>query len=226
MDQDDQSTRLSQTFERHRDKLLFGVGVLYLSGVGLWLIHQQKLSEKMSATPPASAEEQKFIAYLQQSLQLIPASSAPSASNPSPPNNVAQPNARALTPMPPPPPTTNVAPRNGVVERYYYPVYPASPIPQAPPKPAVPKAVAPPPIARTNPVIAPMVAAKQPHTLVGVLESGAQSSALFSWDGLTQRIQVGESIGGSGWALSSVSNQKAILSRQGKTRYLEVGQSF
>jgi Tfp pilus assembly protein PilP len=71
-----------------------------------------------------------------------------------------------------------------------------------------------------------MVKAKQPHSLVGVLESGDRSSALFSWDGLTQRIQVGEAIGGSGWTLMGVSNQKAILSRQGKTRYLEVGQSF
>jgi Tfp pilus assembly protein PilP len=67
---------------------------------------------------------------------------------------------------------------------------------------------------------------KTSYTLVGVLESGDRSSALFTENGLTQRIQVGERVGSSNWILTGVENQKAILSDQGKTRYLEVGQKF
>jgi Tfp pilus assembly protein PilP len=67
---------------------------------------------------------------------------------------------------------------------------------------------------------------KTSYTLVGILESGDRSSALFTENGLTQRIQVGERVGSSHWILTAIENQKAILSDQGKTRYLEVGQKF
>jgi type II secretory pathway component PulC len=76
------------------------------------------------------------------------------------------------------------------------------------------------------PNISPLVTGKATYSLVGVLESGDRSSALFNWNGLTQRVQIGEPLGASGWVLKSVNSQKAILSRQGKTRYLEVGQRF
>ncbi len=155
--------------------------------------------------------------------------------------------------VPPPPP---VAAPPKVVERIYVPVYPpqtAQPIQQAavspatlpvPPKPVLPRppkapitspsvsqqSVPPtqPPaaVAKPKPAIAPMVVSKNPHTLVGVLEFGEQSSALFTANGLTQRFEIGERIGPTDWVLTKVENQKAILSRQGKTRYLEVGQSF
>jgi hypothetical protein len=74
--------------------------------------------------------------------------------------------------------------------------------------------------------IPPLLSNNAPHFLVGVLESGDRSSALFTENGLTQRIQLGERIGSSNWILKGVENQKAILFSQGKTRYLEVGQSF
>ncbi|MEB3309945.1 MAG: hypothetical protein VKJ02_06895 [Snowella sp.] len=200
-----------------------------------------------------SSEDAQFIAYLQQSLKALNQSNAsqpataPSPSNPpsSPPVNNVLPVTIPTSQTPPPPPPAT-APR--VIERIYVPVYPpqtAQPIQQAavppvavpvPPKPVLPQppasqspvalaqpsvAVAPP-----KPAIAPMVGNKNPHTLVGVLEFGDQSSALFTANGLTQRFQVGERIGSTDWVLTQVENQKAILSRQGKTRYLEVGQSF
>jgi hypothetical protein len=71
-----------------------------------------------------------------------------------------------------------------------------------------------------------MVTKKQTYQLIGVLEAGEQSSAIFASEEGSWRIQVRESLGASGWVLAKVSEQRAILTRQGKTRYLEVGQSF
>jgi hypothetical protein len=64
------------------------------------------------------------------------------------------------------------------------------------------------------------------HSLVGLLESGDQSTVLVSFNGITRRFAIGETLGSSGWQLVAVSNQRALISRQGKTRYLEVGQGF
>jgi hypothetical protein len=64
------------------------------------------------------------------------------------------------------------------------------------------------------------------HSLVGLLESGDQSTVLVSFNGITRRFAIGETLGSSGWQLVAVSNQRAMISRSGKTRYLEVGQGF
>jgi len=64
------------------------------------------------------------------------------------------------------------------------------------------------------------------HTLMGVLELGDRSAALFSINGITQRIRVGESIGASGWTLVTVANQEAIIRRNGEVRSIYVGQKF
>ncbi|HAG82246.1 MAG TPA: hypothetical protein DCL61_14030, partial [Cyanobacteria bacterium UBA12227] len=70
----------------------------------------------------------------------------------------------------------------------------------------------------------PIPAAK--HTLVGLLEQGEGSAALFQIDGITQRINVGEAIGASGWALVSVANKEAVIRRNGEVRSVYVGQTF
>jgi Tfp pilus assembly protein PilP len=64
------------------------------------------------------------------------------------------------------------------------------------------------------------------HTLVGLLELGDQSAALFDVSGVTQRITVGEAIGASGWILVSVANQEAVIRRNGEVRSVYVGQKF
>ncbi len=82
----------------------------------------------------------------------------------------------------------------------------------------------PPPVAAASP--APPPAPPVKHTLVGLLELGERSAALFEIDGITQRINVGESIGGSGWTLVSVANQEAVVRRNGEVRSVYVGQTF
>lgn len=64
------------------------------------------------------------------------------------------------------------------------------------------------------------------HTLVGVMELGDRSAALFDIDGSTQRFFAGEAIASSGWTLVTVSNQEAIIRRNGEIRSVYVGQKF
>jgi hypothetical protein len=64
------------------------------------------------------------------------------------------------------------------------------------------------------------------YTLVGLLELGDRSAALFEVDGVTQRFNIGESIGASGWTLVSVANQEAVVRRNGEVRSVYVGQKF
>lgn len=64
------------------------------------------------------------------------------------------------------------------------------------------------------------------HTLVGLLELGDRSAALFDIDGSTQRFNVGEGIGSSGWILAKVANNEAMIRRNGEVRSVYVGQKF
>ena len=64
------------------------------------------------------------------------------------------------------------------------------------------------------------------NTLVGILELGERSAALFEIDGVARRIYVGENIGGSGWTLVNVANQEAVIRRNGEVRSVFVGQQF
>ena len=64
------------------------------------------------------------------------------------------------------------------------------------------------------------------NTLVGILELGERSAALFEIEDVARRIYVGENIGGSGWTLVKVANQEAVIRRNGKVRSVFVGQQF
>ena len=62
------------------------------------------------------------------------------------------------------------------------------------------------------------------HTLVGLLELGNSSAALFEIDGVTRRFSLGERVGG--WTLAEVKNGEALLRRDGAVRSVFVGQTF
>lgn len=98
---------------------------------------------------------------------------------------------------------------------------PAAPVPAAP-VPAVPAV----PAAPVAPAAPTATAPATVHTLVGILELGDRSAALFDIDGSTQRFFIGEPIGSSGWALVSVNNQEAVIRRNGEVRSVYVGQKF
>ena len=62
--------------------------------------------------------------------------------------------------------------------------------------------------------------------LVGLIELGDVSAALFKIDDLTQKVKLGEEIGSSGWILVSITGKRAEINRQGESLYLTVGEKF
>jgi hypothetical protein len=66
------------------------------------------------------------------------------------------------------------------------------------------------------------------HVLQGLLEGAekGKSAALFSIDGASRRIDIGESIGSSGWTLVGVSQGEALIRRNGEVRSIYAGQKF
>ena len=64
------------------------------------------------------------------------------------------------------------------------------------------------------------------HTLAGLLELGEKSAALFESEGITRRINMGETIGSSGWTLVEVAKGEAIVRRNGEVRSVFPGQKL
>lgn len=135
----------------------------------------------------------------------------------------------------PPPPVRSSVPLPPPVTRPSATRPPAAkPSAARPPAPASPQAAAPSPRRLPAPPsvavpTSPTVQSPAPvanHTLVGLLELGDRSAALFDVSGITQRITVGEAIGASGWILVSVANQEAVIRRNGEVRSVYVGQKF
>ncbi|MCA2694322.1 MULTISPECIES: hypothetical protein [unclassified Microcystis] len=209
------------------DKVIFVIACIYLGWVVAWLISQKNAPISQNGT--ISQEDKKFIAYLQSSLAIIDRQSQTSSPDPNP---AAKNNPSPVVPVPPAPPANlpvNNSPQ--IIERIYVPVYPQTPettaklVPvtpsntdiSAPPLPAAPQ--------ENRPVAAVIPTNNQvKNILVGVMDLGDRSTALFDNKGITTRISPGEFI--NGWTLVEVGNQQVILSRNGQTKVLEVGQSF
>ncbi len=225
------------------DKILFGVASIYFLLVLIWIFNQiSKPKQAITQKPVPSPADAQFIAYLQQSLNVInKKSTQKTLVNP-------EQNKLSTVPVVPVAPTTP----EKVIERIYVPMYPPNqtpsnpptikpPTPQInniPPSPPLPSTASPPsPVPVVTPgqtlfPVPPEVAANtQPsanasHQLVGLLESGERSTAIFTFNGVSRRFEIGETVGNSGAILMGVQNQKAIVYQNGQTKYLEVGQAF
>lgn len=105
---------------------------------------------------------------------------------------------------------------------------PAAPPPAAPPVVVAPTAPAPATTETPSPAApeAPVVPniSPSPHVLVGLLQLGDRSAAIFEFDDGARRIRVGEAIGGSGWSLVSISQDEAVIRRNGEVRSIYIGQ--
>ncbi len=64
------------------------------------------------------------------------------------------------------------------------------------------------------------------HVLVGILNLGSRSAALFNIDGTSQRAYVGDHVGVSDWTLVSVNGQDVMVRRDGEVRSIYIGQRF
>ena len=226
---------------KHLDKICFGVASVYCLLSLMWIVYdlsKPEAPETAQSTPnPADAE---FIAYLQQSLDVI--------NQPSTEKTLVNPQDKKSSTVPIAPPSPPIPEK--VVERIYVPMYPpnvstvnpSSLQTSSPPSNNIPPA---PPLTPPNPSsipeltpnsttfpVPPEIAANSQlpqdtgHQLVGVLESGEQSTAIFTFNGLSRRFEIGEAVGSSGGILMGVQNQQAIIYHNGQTKYVEVGQGF
>ena len=223
---------------KHLDKICFGAASVYCLLALMWIVYDlSEQKQPKTAKPTPSPTNTQFIAYLQQSLNVI--------NQPSTEKTLVNPEDKksSTVPIQPPSPPTS----EKVVERIYVPMYPpnsSTPTPPSPPSNNVPPAPPlPSPPSQPSSVpeltpdnntlsVPPEIAANSQlpqdtgHQLVGVLESGQQSTAIFTFNGISRRFEIGEAVGSSGGILMGVQNQKAIIYHNGQTKYLEVGQAF
>jgi hypothetical protein len=98
----------------------------------------------------------------------------------------------------------------------------------SPANPSSPLApVTPAPVPNNVPVSPPAtVASVSTTTLVGILDIGDRSSAMFEMNGSVQSVLVGDRVAGNGWVLNRITQQEAILKRGNETKTLYVGQKF
>ncbi|MFH7241516.1 MAG: hypothetical protein ACHWZW_01580 [Spirulina sp.] len=224
------------------DRLLLACTACSLAGVValLWF------GQRPEGTPPsdsvadsvasAGQSDAEFLAYLQRSLDAIEKQVA-QAQTEAPQAQALLPHGSLLPPggltLPSQGSSLGLPGRINVIERVYIP-YQATPpaLPTAPPSlgspsmagslPATPIVPAPGSAATPSQPAAPVVN----HVLVGVLELGDRSAALFEINGVSQRVYMGERIGNAGWSLVSVSNQEAVIRRNGEVRSIYIGQQF
>lgn len=257
--------------------LVGAASIAAVSTLGLWRLSQSAptngwlLSLRREATaaeiPDNSTAD--FLAYLQQSLEVITARQDGAnqtvavipAANKVPMLPTTVPNINAAPPLGALPNLPGAATSPGVIERVFVPLYQSGqttqpsakagtvPVPApvaaaaaippgAPatarssmptvhsgrklPAPSVPVAIAP-----TNAAAA--VTNKKPdseHVLVGILNLGSRSAALFNVDGNSQRAYVGDRVGVSEWSLVSVNGQDVVVRRDGEVRSIYIGQRF
>jgi hypothetical protein len=127
---------------------------------------------------------------------------------------------RALTPAPVAP--TPLPPRQALPAPA--PNLP-SPIARVNPDPVIPSVEQKPVTAKPILPLA-TINSQSKFKLVGILAFGEQSAAMVEVNGAFQTIKLGNPIGDSGWLLSGLNQQEAILKRNGETRSITVGQKF
>ncbi len=218
------------------DRILLAITALSLLGIGGLLWFNQQGGRWLGRSPapdPVSQSDEEFLAYLQRSLEVI--SNKADRGELGPGDTVGQLPTGVVTPPMLPPlgaggtvGSLGTGPVN-VIERVYIPYQTTQPsvagAPVLVPQPGgTPLAIAPgatgTPVAPSAPVATPI------HTLVGILELGDRSAALFEISGVSQRVYIGERVGSSGWSLVSVSNEEAVIRRNGEVRSIYIGQRF
>lgn len=219
--------------------LLGAAGLMVLASLGVWFQQRQQAAVVATSPAPVPAEAPtvnsgtEFLEYLRRSLDVIAQNAAETttATTTGVPDVAVALNNSAVG-LPPvgnnvlPPQVTNGVPSApgsiNVIERVYVPYPSSAPTANystAQGAPAAGNSTA----AGTTTASA---ATAVTHTLVGVLELGDRSAALFEIDGVAQRVYIGERIGNSGWSLVSVANEEAVVRRNGEVRTLYIGQRF
>lgn len=209
---------------RDRWRLIFAaIALLLAAGLSFWNIRQWQ-QQTAQAT---SAENQEFANYLSRSLDLLEseATEPAIASNPATP---AVPPLAGLLPPPPPSGATGTLPPPAPLT-----VAPTSVGTLPPPPPVLPAppvstggssgeaSFSPSPVV-SEPAVAPVAAGR---TLNGVIDLGDRSTALFTINGASQQVGVGQSVG-DGYVVKQITSQSVTLGRGGSQQVIPIGGSF
>ena len=213
-------------------KFVLGTACLSaLAAFGFWWARQQSAPAPVpvvSDTTPAAesvSEEMAFGEYLTRSLRVIRGEQSAQIES-------QQPNSPVAT-APNPAAGNQPTGQPGVIERVFVPLLQPGSRPSAPttspsslPAPSAPSSAAQPSTSNGSSGSVPNIAANSTHELVGILELGDRSAALFEIDGSPQRVYIGETVGGSGWSIVSISNEEVVVRRNGEVRSIYIGQEF
>jgi hypothetical protein len=226
-------------YRRRLPRVALGAaGLSLLAAAGVWWFKTQRpLTPVPTARPDEAAvdpsrsqsqtEEQAFLEYLNRSLNVIDGETSALETAKAPPVLPQVPANGTVVTIPRPESRTP-----NIIERVFVPVFqpPQITLPTAgiPARPAAPGQSAPPAPSGSNNSAAtiPNVAPVNTYVLVGVLELGDRSAALFEINGVPQRVYVGEIIGSSGWSVVSVNSKEAVIRRNGEVRSVYIGQQF
>lgn len=220
-----------------RNLLLGAVCLSAFGGLGVWWMRQQP-NLQVTAPPVAPAEptvsqETAFGEYLKQSLRVIGGERSAQHETQGTGTVATAPATNASGTQ-----TQTIRQPGGVIERVFVPMLQPNSNSQATRNaptttPNVSsRASLPAPNLTDQPSQAngnesvPNIATASTYELVGVLELGDRSAALFEVDGSSQRVYIGETIGGSGWSIVSISNDEVVVRRNGEVRSIYIGQKF
>jgi hypothetical protein len=242
------------SFNYYLDRILLIAAGGYFCFICWWLFLAKNamfpltfLSRQEETISQADAE---FINYMEQSLEVmerqvtdkksssanqtaevvyVPVytpSSDTSTNNSPQKNNPSFPQAQSnnLPLLPPPPPLNQLAAMNPPLSAI--PIKPTTPPLESVKTKTTPVNTTPQTVATPEIVATTNVTPNLDRVLVGVMELNESSAALFKINGVTQRIWLGDKINNTDWVLESVANQKVIVSREGKSLTLNVGESF
>ncbi|GFE68497.1 hypothetical protein [Chroococcus sp. FPU101] len=223
-------SRSRQVVQVPLDKLLFVIASLYFGLTVTWIFTHQKakpISIASTNTNISSANQEVVASVPTTESKIV----TPPVAKPTPKQIPIPPVVKVASPLPPPPPV--MTPPASPVERIYIPVYPQNPsFTPDKPKKVAPTAVKipppPPPVVTVAPSAIPSPPPMQLHKsggkLVGILELGDRSSALFDTNGATKRATIGENV--NGWVVMKIQNQQVFLNRGSTTKVIDIGQSF
>lgn len=198
-----------------------------MAGVGVWWMRQQPTLQSVTPpvvpTTPTVSQETAFGEYLTRSLRVIGGERSAQAESQRTGVVAAAPATPAGNQV-----TTG---KPGVIERVFVPLLQPSTTARTPGTPSTTASVPSlPALNGSSPgqaaAPAPSIAVASSYELVGVLELGDRSAALFEVDGSSQRVYIGETIGGSGWSIVSISNEEVVVRRNGEVRSIYIGQQF
>ncbi|MGD1853414.1 MAG: hypothetical protein ACFB2W_04120 [Leptolyngbyaceae cyanobacterium] len=208
-------------------KILVGAVCLSaLTGFGVWAYQQSMLEPATAPAVPAASpasQEADFGQYLVRALQVIGGERSAQVESQSPDVVATVPPAAE--------PSGSAAQPGGVIERVFVPMLqPSTGANRTTPNTAAalpaPGSALPAPGQSGSDTTAPTIAAANSYELVGILELGNRSAALFEIDGSSQRVYIGETVGGSGWSIVSIGNEEVVVRRNGEVRSIYIGQQF